>query len=1571
MPIIILPPYQVSGVAPGTGNSVLFNGVTDSYEFPYRSEYSLGTGDWTFEGFVQFVALPTARQTLWAFGNGGGSQSPYIWLNYTGSGSNTLSFEEATSSAGTPAQFSAAWTPVIGTWYHVALVRASNVYTMYINGVSIGTKSYTGAQLDSMKLVMGALRYGSQGYQYPMNGLLSNFRLTKSAVYTSTFTPPAVKLTNLANTIVLTAQGDTIGDGSTLSAVATINSSPSVDTRTPFTVQAAPSSTIADQYFDLNKLMINMDLSTINGDGQIANVTYLNHMEGISSGSAPNDFTGSVMTSVAVVSQQAVSRWGQAAQFNGTSAYMTTPNKAGFDFGTGDFTIEAWLYNTSFAQTGSPASNQCIMETRNQANTQEANRYILTVLNTGAVQWTNAANDAVTTSTVLMTLNAWNHVAVTRTGTTLRVFVNGQLGASSTDSQSYAVGTAVSFGALRHPTGSGWTRGFFTGYMDEIRITKGVSRYTAGFAVPLTQFAESATTGLVDAMNTPLSYVGVTYDTAVKKFGTGSIKLTSPGYVGANNIVAAVGNSDFTAEGWFYFTANNIGYQPIFMNTGTADYQGFIVIIETNNTLTSYVSTNGTSWTNGMGSSYVPPINTWIHIALVRNGTTLTLYANGVVLVTSAIGTTAVHQPTVGTFRIGQYPYFPGGARTFTGNIDEFRLTIGQARYTAAFTPPTTRFADSFALNAYDPTFDANTVLVNADTGLVDMMGKTTFSTVTAIRDTVVKRMGTASLGFTGTTSTMLAATTSNALVIGPTWTMEAWVYPTTTTGTRTIMSSRPTASAATVPSACMYLVAGTNYVAIATNVQRTISTVAIPLNTWTHVAFGATAGNVIVYVNGAAAATVANYGTTWTTTGFAIGSHIDGTEPFVGNIDEVRVTNGINRIQQPLPNVKAPLAIASVGSNAIFDPYAKYVIALLRMEGANNGTTFTDDVGNVVTRVGSPVTSTAQAKFGSASGLFNGTNAYLTLPAQASNAYGTGDFTIECWLYPVARSSVSLFITQCGATSSAGINAYLNTSGGVVVGNHNAQYFTTSIAVPLNVWTHVAIVRNGTSLICYVNGVNGGSSTNSTNMTDQVIWIGNGTEGSYWFNGYIDELRLTKGIARYLGGFTPSAAPSPILTANEYALRNPNDAYASKVIMQMGFDGVKATDTTQTNTVASITSVLNVTNSFVEGGSGYFNGSASVVMTDNASYAMGTGDFTIEAWVNMTVRPGAAATIVSLAASNASNLGPILNIQAGGALQFAGWNTAFVTSTLAVPLNQWVHVAVTRQGTIARIFINGVLAGSGTNSLNFTDQKCTVGWAGAGSTQYLTGFLDNVRVTKGVARYMTNFTPEIVAGVPVDPYAASVTNRLRFEGANGATTTVDDMGTAVTLGSGATISTAQSRSGVSSLALNGTRNAIVTLNTPAFGTDDFTVELWAYADTAVTSRYGRVVYDQRPVNTNGAYLIVGISGTDGGATPNLWGVTSQSGQLVTGPALIANTWTHVAVSRVSGVTRLFINGTLIGSAADTTNYIATTGYLATNSFDIVTPSWSGYMDNARITRGIGRYVTSFTPETTYGGSPT
>lgn len=208
-------------------------------------------------------------------------------------------------------------------------------------------------------------------------------------------------------------------------------------------------------------------------------------------------------------------------------------------------------------------------------------------------------------------------------------------------------------------------------------------------------------------------------------------------------------------------------------------------------------------------------------------------------------------------------------------------------------------------------------------------------------------------------------------------------------------------------------------------------------------------------------------------------------------------------------------------------DPYRSQVSLLLHGDGTNGSTTITDSspTPKTVTAFGNAQISTAQSKFGGSSIAFDGTGDYLTLPTD-NNLVLTSDFTIEFWIYPNSVSgSGHLIATQSVDFTIQFSNA---ASDQLMVYDGNSNVISS---VALSTWSHIAIVRQSGSLQGYINGIAKGSAWNNisqTRFTLSSAFIGSRWTGGNSYNGYIDDLRITKGVARYTANFTPPTAPFP-----------------------------------------------------------------------------------------------------------------------------------------------------------------------------------------------------------------------------------------------------------------------------------------------------------------------------------------------------------------------------------------------------------------------------------------------------------
>jgi hypothetical protein len=186
----------------------------------------------------------------------------------------------------------------------------------------------------------------------------------------------------------------------------------------------------------------------------------------------------------------------------------------------------------------------------------------------------------------------------------------------------------------------------------------------------------------------------------------------------------------------------------------------------------------------------------------------------------------------------------------------------------------------------------------------------------------------------------------------------------------------------------------------------------------------------------------------------------------------------------------------------------------------------------NNMETVGNAQVSTTQAKFGTTSAYFDGSGDYISMPSTANLAFGTGNFTLECWVYRVGIGTDQVIFDFRGGTGATVKPCiYINSS-------NQLTYFVNGSAViaggtiSATTWTHVALSKSGSSTKMFIDGTQTGSTYTDTNDYGATsrCYLGADDDGSLnaYLNGYIDDARITKGVARYTANFTAPTSAFP-----------------------------------------------------------------------------------------------------------------------------------------------------------------------------------------------------------------------------------------------------------------------------------------------------------------------------------------------------------------------------------------------------------------------------------------------------------
>jgi len=370
---------------------------------------------------------------------------------------------------------------------------------------------------------------------------------------------------------------------------------------------------------------------------------------------------------------------GGSGYFDGSGDYLGIANNTALQWGTGDFCVEMWV-NPSSAAGGKTV----VCKGTNNTGTFEVGIYASNKIEL----YTTAL---VFTSTASAIANAWTHIAITRSGTTLRCFINGALDTTVTSSYDFNNTSTFYVGIYGDVTSNP-----FNGYISNVRCVKGSAVYTAAFtpntapltAITNTQLLLNTTNGAIfdNAMMNDLETVGdAQISTSIVKYGTGSIKFDGNGdwLIAPYNQGQNFGTGNFTIEGWFYLNNLVNNYYVIAgpWTSGTTDE--WLIQIQNNGDI-RFLTSVGTSF-------YAASIaaTTWYHFAAVRNGTSIILYING-----TSVGSYTNSNSIGSTSKVLYIGVQNAGSWALNGYIDDFRISK-YARYTTTFTPPTAAFPNT------------------------------------------------------------------------------------------------------------------------------------------------------------------------------------------------------------------------------------------------------------------------------------------------------------------------------------------------------------------------------------------------------------------------------------------------------------------------------------------------------------------------------------------------------------------------------------------------------------------------------------------------------------------------------------------------------------------------------------------------------------------------------------------------------------------------------------------------------------------------------------------------------------
>ena len=576
------------------------------------------------------------------------------------------------------------------------------------------------------------------------------------------------------------------------------------------------------------------------------------------------------------------------------------------------------------------------------------------------------------------------------------------------------------------------------------------------------------------------------------------------------------GTGDFTWEAWVYQTSRS-AWANIFSQD---DYH-------TGNSISCWITDAGNvaiyyvDYSSSFTTTSTFPLNTWTHLAFVRKGTgtdEFSIYINGVAGVTGTMTTSFDQDGIVIGRKETEATYY------YIGYMSNFRIVKGTAVYTGNFTPPTaplTAITNTKLLTCQSNRFKDNSASAHALTagGTPKALAFTPFLTSEAYDSAVNGASG----YFDGTGDCLKVNSSSDFAYGTGDFTIEFWFYwnDPSFTHSNYILDQGSTSKPAISIQSDGHL----NWKDFSTGVDVDID---IDTNTtkneWHHVAVCRASGTVSLYFDGT------RTGTTTTSSDFpanalTIGQYSGDNYEFTGYLSNFRIVTGTAVYSGTTLTV--PTAPLTAITNTKL---------LLNMA---DGQALDSAAQNNLTLLGNADTSTTQQKFGTASLALDGTGDYVTLPSTSFAPFGTGDFTVECWVYFETVEYTGIWQADTTPLSGAAYIAPVlevtpTGDGGAFVWStltkHGGDSRNSSSVTPsTSTWYHTAVVRTSGTIKVFVDGTQVVSDfTDTTDFTDRdSLVIGGFFSTDYLLDGYIDEFRISH-VARYTSNFTAPTTEFP-----------------------------------------------------------------------------------------------------------------------------------------------------------------------------------------------------------------------------------------------------------------------------------------------------------------------------------------------------------------------------------------------------------------------------------------------------------
>ena len=779
--------------------SILFNGTSQYLTAPSSSALQgLASGNMTIEFWIYFNSA-WGTNLYNPIQKGRTGTSDYEWGVYlTGAGGNAgvISWQPNNGTGiNTIVSNSSSVTILPSQWYHIAISVSGTTVYFFLNGVAVGTAAVT---LQSF-VGSGALSVtnNNNGTNTYFPGYMSNIRIVKGvAVYTSAFTPPTNPLTATQS--------------------ANFNGNPSA------AITGTSTSLLMNTTNNANFLV----------DSSSFNTTITNN--GSATSALLNPYgVGSVL-------------------FNGTSQFLSATLSAAL--GTGAYTIECWI-NSNSLYNGKSYSG--IFDSRTSGTDAGGVSLYFQASGTSLVYRIGATN-AITIDASVLSPNTWYHMAVSKKGSLVTLYINGVSVGTATNSANSS-NTLFNIGKTFDPF-------YFNGYISNFRITAGIPVYPSNptFTPPTGTLPALRNTQLLLDAQISSTYITDTSNNNFTLTPTGTVSYYPGSYFTTGGALTLNGTTqylslvstpflfssgDFTIESWVYPTSyrtgagatsividNWVSFSPYLVGqwqfgVGSSGQVYFV-----------YTPTTTTYTTIGTGTA---PLNTWTHIAAVRSSGTITIYVNGVASGSLSVATNIGVVGSVGSSVGAQTTNATLGTRGywFAGYITNARTVIGTAVYTSNFTVPTSPLTAISGTSLLLSVASSAGYITDSSTNNYTV---TNVNAVTYNFSTPVFNNG--AMFFNSSVASYLTTPSTNVFNLTGDFTIEAWINPTSlASGSNGILDAR-VAGSTSAPWAVY--VDSTGQLTFYTGTAYAGGS-PITAGVWTHVAVVRTATTLTLYING------------------------------------------------------------------------------------------------------------------------------------------------------------------------------------------------------------------------------------------------------------------------------------------------------------------------------------------------------------------------------------------------------------------------------------------------------------------------------------------------------------------------------------------------------------------------------------------------------------------------------------------------------------------------------------------------------------------------------------------------